>query len=300
MPERSFASGLLQLEILEIEDAAKLQYVFGKDNLEKDQNQNQSIDHPSMKILKLINLPIIISICPQNYHIMWQLDEQLVMRCPKWRDRSYLYSETSQQGGEKATKQAELLSMLGGKDFGINTGDSIPRDLARSASRNDQVNTLVRSLHEEKGKLLVKIEEVEANTAEPSGYLKRELEEAKDLIEKVEKLGGKVEASKNSCSWACLKLMRQNNAGKRLARMTEVVKQISERLASKLHPLSFPLSHSETFISFESRQEEYEGLLMALKDDDIYMTGLCGMGGCGKTSLALEIIEVAKHLNLFD
>lgn len=100
----SVASGLLQLEILEIEDAAKLQYVFGKDNLEKDQNQNQSIDHPSMKIFKLINLPIIISICPQNYHIMWQLDEQLVMRCPKWRDRSYLYSETSQQGGEKATK----------------------------------------------------------------------------------------------------------------------------------------------------------------------------------------------------
>ncbi|XP_054819160.1 disease resistance protein UNI-like [Prosopis cineraria] len=200
----SFASGLLQLEILEIEDAAKLQYVFGKDNLEKDQNQNQSIDHPSMKIFKLINLPIIISICPQNYHIMWQLDEQLVMRCPKWRDRSYLYSETSQQGGEKATKQAELLSMLGGKDFGINTGDSIPRDLARSASRNDQFNTLVRSLHEEKGKLLVKIEEVEANTAEPSGYLKRELDEAKDLIEKVEKLEGKVEASKNSCSWLAL------------------------------------------------------------------------------------------------
>ncbi|XP_054794191.1 putative disease resistance protein At5g05400, partial [Prosopis cineraria] len=103
----SLASGLLRLESLEIEDAAKLQYVFGEDNHEKDQNQNQMIiELPIMKKLKLINLRNIIGICPQNYRVKWQLDERFVEACPTLRDASSLDSEIRQEDDEEeAMKQ---------------------------------------------------------------------------------------------------------------------------------------------------------------------------------------------------
>ena len=103
----SVASGLLQLETIEIEDAAKLEYVFGDDEQTKDQNQKQiNIDLSAVKMVKLINLPIIISICPQNYDIKnlpW--DKAIVKGCPG------LEPEVKQQDGDMYMEHQVILSM---------------------------------------------------------------------------------------------------------------------------------------------------------------------------------------------
>ncbi|KAI9086877.1 hypothetical protein K1719_031200 [Acacia pycnantha] len=292
----SFASGLLHLEKLEIEDAAKLQYVFGKDNLEKDQNQNQiSIDLSTVKILKLINLPVIISICPQNYDMKLPM-EPAVMGCPRLSGIFDLDSEVREQDGDEALKQAQLLPMSSGDDF----RDGIARNLMDASSRKDHFDSLVRSLHNEKHKLLAKIRQFEANTIEPSGDLQQLVKEVQDLIFKVEKLEGKSKTRKSYCSWVCPKWINQYNLGKHFTRMTEELKQLNKRLASiSLTPM-ITYSSSGTFIFFESRRMVYENLLTTVKDNNINMIGLSGMGGCGKTFLALEICKVAENLKLFD
>ncbi|KAI9086834.1 hypothetical protein K1719_031157 [Acacia pycnantha] len=293
----SFASGLLHLDGLEIEDAAKLQYVFGNDNHEKDQNQNQiSIDLSAVKIFKLVNLPIIISICPQNYNMKLPLGKKVVTGCPRLSGIFDLDSEVREQDGDEALKQAQLLPMSGDEDF----RDGIARDLMDASPRKDQFNSLARSLHKEKHKLLAKIREFEANTVEPSGDLQEILQEAQDLILKVEKLEGKVKTSKSCCSWVSPKWTNQYNVGKHFSRMTKALKQLIERLTSFLLTLMITHSSSGTFHLFESRNAANLKLINAVKDDTINMIGLSGMGGCGKTFLALEICKDAENLKIFD
>nr|AHG28986.1 NBS-LRR protein [Cicer arietinum] len=54
------------------------------------------------------------------------------------------------------------------------------------------------------------------------------------------------------------------------------------------------------YIQFKGRESKYKELLDALKDDNNYMTGLQGMGGTGKTTLAIKVgkeLEESKKLD---
>ncbi|XP_022633302.1 uncharacterized protein LOC106753628 isoform X3 [Vigna radiata var. radiata] len=51
---------------------------------------------------------------------------------------------------------------------------------------------------------------------------------------------------------------------------------------------------SEKCMNFESRQSASEQLLDAVKNNDVSMIGLYGMGGCGKTTLAMEVRKLVE------
>ncbi|XWS11045.1 hypothetical protein CRYUN_Cryun38cG0049800 [Craigia yunnanensis] len=63
---------------------------------------------------------------------------------------------------------------------------------------------------------------------------------------------------------------------------------------------SGPESSSNNFITFESRKSAFGQIMEALKDDNVNMIGLHGMGGMGKTTLVKEVQMEANKLNLFD
>ncbi|KAI9071597.1 hypothetical protein K1719_046437 [Acacia pycnantha] len=70
------------------------------------------------------------------------------------------------------------------------------------------------------------------------------------------------------------------------------VKEFPEEVARAIGVLGMEY-HSQEFMSFESRRANFEELKKALEDENKYMIGLQGMGGTGKSTMA---IEVGKHV----
>ena len=57
---------------------------------------------------------------------------------------------------------------------------------------------------------------------------------------------------------------------------------------------------SSGFKDFESRISIVKEILKALRDNNINMIAICGMGGIGKTTMAKEVAKIAKDDKLFD
>ncbi|XP_061375401.1 probable disease resistance protein At1g61300 [Gastrolobium bilobum] len=100
-----------------------------------------------------------------------------------------------------------------------------------------------------------------------------------------------------NCIW------QRYSKGKALSQKTEEIKKLlqenldTEGVAPQLPGVEY--YSSEDYISFKGRELKYEELLNALRDDNNYITGLQGMGGTGKTTLAKEVGKQLKRLEEF-
>jgi len=68
----------------------------------------------------------------------------------------------------------------------------------------------------------------------------------------------------------------------------------------KAPPQPIEFLPSEEFTPSESSKAAFEQIMKALKDDNVNMIGLYGMGGVGKTTLVKEVGRRAKESQLFD
>ncbi|KAG5555946.1 hypothetical protein RHGRI_006555 [Rhododendron griersonianum] len=67
------------------------------------------------------------------------------------------------------------------------------------------------------------------------------------------------------------------------------------------HPLCLEtILNNRDFTGFESQRKKMEEIGTALKDDEINLIGVCGMGGVGKTTLVKEVAKRVKEDNHFN
>ncbi|KAI9103560.1 hypothetical protein K1719_023183 [Acacia pycnantha] len=86
---------------------------------------------------------------------------------------------------------------------------------------------------------------------------------------------------------------------KRIPNLIAEVKEFSEEVARAVGVIGMEY-HSQEFMSFESRMANFEELKKALEDENKYMIGLQGMGGTGKSTMAIEVGKHVEKSNLFN
>ncbi|KAJ6301137.1 hypothetical protein OIU77_015447 [Salix suchowensis] len=167
---------------------------------------------------------------------------------------------------------------------------------------NEQVMSLALALY----RLQDAVDVAKRNAEEIEIDVNKWLEDAKNEMEGVNRLEN--EKGKNGkCFTWCPKWIRQFKLSKALEKKTETLRKLEENSRDFRTKVSYkvPLQDieflpSEEFTTSESSKEAFKQIMKALKDDNVNMIGLYGMGGVGKTTLVKEVGRRAKETQLFD
>ncbi|KAG4974206.1 hypothetical protein JHK87_031027 [Glycine soja] len=203
-------------------------------------------------------------------------------------------------------------------EFLYGFASSISRDLVCGAVNQLRYpccfNNFVEELEKEEGYLIATIDSVQ-NRFELAKKQTRKVAEVGDKwlkdanidANKVNQLLKEARTKKSSCFGHCPNWIWRYQLGKKLAnrkrkleKCIEEGRQYVEIESIATLPFGTHDFLSEKSLTFESRQPAYEQLMEALKDDEVAVIGLYGMGGCGKTTLAMEVRKKVEAERLFD
>ncbi|WVZ23461.1 hypothetical protein V8G54_002005, partial [Vigna mungo] len=175
-------------------------------------------------------------------------------------------------------------------------------------------NNFVKKLEQEESDLILtrdgvqnSVEQVKRKTRETSELVNKWLQDAISDIGEVNQLLEEARTKKMCCFGYCPNWIWRYRTGKKLANKAfDLEKFIGEgkKYVSSDSIATLPSGTLdmllEKFMTFESRQSIYEELLDAVKTNDVSMIGLYGMGGCGKTTLAMEIRKSVEAEHIFE
>ncbi|KAK7299870.1 hypothetical protein RJT34_10698 [Clitoria ternatea] len=177
-------------------------------------------------------------------------------------------------------------------------------------------NNFLEDLKKEEGDLIAtrdgvqrRVEDVKKQTRKPEEDVLKWLDNANIEANNVEKLLNEALTKKHCCVGHCPNWIWRYRLGKKLAKKKLVVEDHIKDAAARNFiqfdriatlPSGLPDFLKDKCFNFESRQSAYDKLMEAIKDDEVSMIGLYGMGGCGKTTLAMQVGKVAETEHLFD
>ncbi|XP_014521060.1 uncharacterized protein LOC106777812 isoform X2 [Vigna radiata var. radiata] len=172
----------------------------------------------------------------------------------------------------------------------------------------------VKRLEEEESNLIITKDSVQKfvthdkkQARKPSEIVDKWLEDAINDVHNVNQLLEEARTKKHCCFGHCPNWIWRYHVGKKLANKTMDLEKFIEK-GRKYVPFdriaTLPSNTldmlSEKCMNFESRQYAYEQLLDAVKNSDVSMIGLYGMGGCGKTTLAMEVRKLVEAEHIFE
>ncbi|XP_047163848.1 probable disease resistance protein At5g43730, partial [Vigna umbellata] len=195
---------------------------------------------------------------------------------------------------------------------------SVSRDLVYGALNQLRYpccfNNFVKRLEKEESNLIRTRDSVQKSVTDdkkqaktPSAIVDKWLEDAVNDVDNVNKLLKEARTQKHCCFGHCPNWIWRYQVGKKLANKTIDLKKFIEKGTKYVpfnSPAPLPLNTldmlSEKCVYFDSTQSAYEKLLDAVKNNDVSMIGLYGMGGCGKTTLAMEVRKLVEAEHLFE
>ncbi|XVE61131.1 hypothetical protein DITRI_Ditri06bG0015000 [Diplodiscus trichospermus] len=129
-------------------------------------------------------------------------------------------------------------------------------------------------------------------------------EEACKVGREVESLENEIQQNKTCFTW-CPNWSCRYRLGKKIAKKTTEIAELVESLKfdpNRIgHRATLPsFLPSKNFVPSKSSTSVLEWIWEELKNDNVYMIGVLGMGGVGKTTLVKEIGNKAKELKLFE
>ncbi|WVZ25855.1 hypothetical protein V8G54_004399 [Vigna mungo] len=175
-------------------------------------------------------------------------------------------------------------------------------------------NNFVKKLEQEEGDLILtrddvqnSIEHVNGKTRVTSELVNKWLQDVMSEIGIVNQLLEEARTKNMCCFGYCPNLIWRYRIGKKLANkafdlekfIDEGKKHVSFGRIATLPSGTLDIL-LEKCMNFESRQSAYEQLLDAVKNNDVSMIGLYGMGGCGKTTLAMDVMKLVEAKHLFE
>ncbi|KAJ0045777.1 hypothetical protein Pint_05030 [Pistacia integerrima] len=131
------------------------------------------------------------------------------------------------------------------------------------------------------------------------------LKDVSQVVNDIQKLKEEIEGKKTILGGWCPKW----NLRYRLSRKVEEKRSIMSNLreSGKFDKVSYPItlpgiefSAPKEFQLFKSTEPVFYQIIEALKDDEIHIIGLYGMGGAGKTTLAKAVGKKVKDEEIFD
>ncbi|KAI9095664.1 hypothetical protein K1719_026224 [Acacia pycnantha] len=144
----------------------------------------------------------------------------------------------------------------------------------------------------------LKIEEAKKrNRTRVDPIVEHWLEKANELLQQ--------DTKPTKCFGSCTNFSLQIEQAKDLENLTKEIPTLIAKVDNfdvVAHDAGVPGMefHSQQFMTFESRKANFEKLKKELEDDNNYMIGLQGLGGTGKSTMAIEVGKHVEKSNAFN
>ncbi|XP_052485997.1 disease resistance protein At4g27190-like [Gossypium raimondii] len=164
-----------------------------------------------------------------------------------------------------------------------------------------------RELADARTRLLLKIEEAKNRLLLIQDDVQNLQSRADETLSDMGTLEEEIQLNKRCLNW-CPNWSWRYQLSKKAMKKIQDISELLDKFG-QLGPVGYPAPTALPTIDFlcskelvfsKSSETAFYQIIEALKDENINMIGLWGMGGVGKTTLAREVGSQAQNLNLFD
>ncbi|KAF3445369.1 hypothetical protein FNV43_RR10545 [Rhamnella rubrinervis] len=201
----------------------------------------------------------------------------------------------------------EIITSIGSK-IGELLVEPVGRQLAYLIFYQDNIAALVdetKKLKDQRDGIQLLVDAATRNSEvilpEVISWVRKVDDEITNVLERF--LEEEVNANKMCLNGLFPNLKLRHSLGRKAKKYAEVVLKLqqerkSDRISSPPPPTGMPLSTSMK--PFQSRTEILNQVMEALRDKNMHIIAICGMGGIGKTTMAKEVARRAKEEKLFE